>query len=208
MARPEAVRHLLLDADGVLQQPRGGWRSHAVRVLGEHTDDFHAALAAVEAPSLSGRGDFDVALAGLLAELGVETPPDEVYQSLWLELEVVADTVSLVHAARAAGLGVHLGTNQHARRAAYMKDVLRYGELFDSSFYSCELGVAKPEPGFFTRVADTLGVPADQVVFVDDALVNVTGAREAGMRAERWTVADGPAAIRSLLAAHGATLPG
>ena len=201
------VRHVLLDADGVLQEHRGAWQETATGLLGDRTDEFLALLPALEAPSLAGEGDFQDALARALEEQDFGVDAEELYRGLWLGVEAVPETVALVHALREAGLGVHLGTNQHDRRAAYMTDVLGYDVLFDSCFYSCRVGVAKPDPDFFTRVAGALEVAPGEVLFIDDLEANVRGAREAGMVAEVWTVADGPQAIRSILSAHGATLP-
>ncbi|WP_426241920.1 HAD family hydrolase [Nocardioides sp. LHG3406-4] len=200
------VPHVLLDADGVMQRVPGGWRETLARVLGDHAEDLQHVLSEIETPTLTGTGDFTAALTAELSVRGIDTPVEELYARLWLAIEVVPDSVALVRSLRAAGHGVHLATNQHARRASYMKTELGYDDLFDSCFYSCDLGLAKPDVAFFAGVAESLGVPTGDVVFVDDSRTNVAAAREAGMHAEVWTVADGPAAIRSLLAACGVTL--
>lgn len=90
-----------------------------------------------------------------------------------------------MHELRAAGFGVHLATNQERRRAAYMREVLGYDELFDSSYYSCDLSHLKVEPEFFEAVIADLGVPADEVLPGDDREKNVLVARDVGLRAER-----------------------
>jgi putative hydrolase of the HAD superfamily len=101
---------------------------------------------------------------------------------------------------------VHLGTNQQAGRAAYMRDELGYDDLFDESFYSCELGAAKPDPAFFCRVLDRLGAAAPEVLFVDDNEANVVAARECGLAAEHWHLDEGVDLLRDRLAGHGLTL--
>jgi putative hydrolase of the HAD superfamily len=80
---------------------------------------------------------------------------------------------------------------------------LGYDELFDVSCYSFELGVAKPHRGFFERAVARIGVPAGEVLFIDDLVDNVASAREAGMRAEQWTLDDGHPVLLERLAAHG-----
>ena len=146
------IRHVLLDADGVLQDLPGDW------------------LTAVE------------------------------------RVEVADSSLGLVDALRDHGLGVHLATNQTAARAAYMRAELGYDELFDESFYSCEVGAAKPDSAFFSAAVARLGTTPPEVLLVDDSERNVTAAREVGLAAEHWHLRDGTARLRGLLADHGILL--
>jgi putative hydrolase of the HAD superfamily len=111
-----------------------------------------------------------------------------------------------VAALRRAGYGVHLATNQERHRGTYMHDVLGYRDRFDVSAYSWEVGAAKPDPEFFRRVVRRIGVPAAEVLFVDDSEANVEGARAAGLVAEHWHFERGPESLLALLAAHGIRL--
>jgi len=89
---------------------------------------------------------------------------------------------------------------------AYMKTELGYDEVFDSSFYSSDVGWAKPSAEFFRHVVEALGVSPDEVLFVDDSQANVDGARVAGLRSERWEIGEGVASLRALLSAYGLTV--
>ena len=51
---------------------------------------------------------------------------------------------------------------------------------FDRILLSHALGATKPDPEIYRRAADVLGVPADQIAFVDDRADNVAGATAAG----------------------------
>lgn len=197
------IRHVLLDADGVLQQLPGGWPTALARHLGDRAEEFLTAASAVEVACLRGDADFLPLLAAELEAYGVTVPAEELYTSVWHHIAVEAEGLALVGELRGRGLGVHLATNQAPRRAAYMRAELGYDELFDTSFYSCELGVAKPDPAFFAAVLDRLGAPAPEVLFVDDSPANVAGAREAGLAAEQWTIGDGHPRLRELLDRHG-----
>jgi HAD superfamily hydrolase (TIGR01509 family) len=53
-------------------------------------------------------------------------------------------------------------------------------DLFDFRFLSFELGVVKPDRDLFDRVADLLPAPPGRVLFLDDNLINVSGAAAAG----------------------------
>lgn len=62
---------------------------------------------------------------------------------------------------------------------------LRAGLLaghFDAVYASCELGVRKPDTGFYRTLLGRLELPAPRVVFVDDRPENVRAARRAGLR--------------------------
>ena len=128
------------------------------------------------------------------------TPVAEVHAAVWHRIEEVASSFEIVSALRRAGYGVHLATNQERHRGTYMHDVLGYRDRFDVSAYSWEVGAAKPDPEFFRRVVRLIGVPAGEVLFVDDSEANVEGARSAGLVAEQWHFERGPESLVALLA--------
>lgn len=205
------IGHVLFDADGVLQHLPGGWYAAAEPFLGESSGAFLHAAWALESPLLTGGDvDFVAALERLLVENGSSASAAEVYAALWGTVETVAATVDVIRRARAAGYGVHLGTNQAAHRSHLLRSTLGYDDLFDVSCYSYELGVAKPDPSFFRRAADRIGSEPGEILFVDDSAKNVDSARSAGMSAIHWTLdADDELATATLvarMATHGVVL--
>lgn len=197
------IRHVLLDADGVVQRVGGdGWLALVRRQLGDRTDEFVARVAALEAPTLTGDGDLPDVLAPVLDEYGVTVDPEEFYAGLWLALESLPETLAVAASLRGAGLGVHLVTNQHPRRAAHMKQELGYDDLFDSCFYSCDLGAAKPAPEFFSAVVDRLAADPDELLFIDDSPTNVESARRSGLHGATWRYNDGIESLKRELAGH------
>lgn len=54
--------------------------------------------------------------------------------------------------------------------------------LFDATFYSYRLGLRKPKPEAFRRVAEVAGLNPATTLFVDDNLSNTEGAVRAGFR--------------------------
>ena len=54
---------------------------------------------------------------------------------------------------------------------------------FDQVFVSSDLGLRKPERAAFDIVTETIGVDPSAILFFDDTLENVEGARDAGLRA-------------------------
>jgi len=201
--RATGIRHVLFDADGVLQDLPGGWNAAMEPYLGERARDFLHQSWADELPSLAGQGDFMPLLAESLAAYGVTAPVDEVFRDVWCRIVRVEETVELVGALRRSGYGVHLATNQEQHRAAHMRSVLGYDDLFDVSCYSYDLGVAKPDPAFFVEAARRIEADPATILFVDDNEANVGGASTAGLAAVHWDVAQGHPTLLDHLARHG-----
>ena len=201
------IRHVLLDADGVVQRGAGPFLETLQEHLGEDAIEFLTRTFPEDGPVILGEAEVVPALAAALLERGSETDAEQLYREVWLAIEVLPESLDLVRALRSAGLGVHLATNQDPGRAAYMKAELGYAEVFDSCFYSSDLRLSKPSTAFFAHVVGTLGAAPAEVLFVDDSRANVDGARSAGLSAERWEIDDGMPALRRLLARHGLPLP-
>lgn len=56
-------------------------------------------------------------------------------------------------------------------------------DRFDRVLASCHLGARKPDPRFYLRLLDRIGLDASEVAFVDDREVNVVAAEEVGLHA-------------------------
>jgi len=199
------VEAVLWDADGVLQHLPDGWEASMRPVVGHLVDDVESFLAeafAAERPALTGEARWIEVLPELLDKWGLADSFDDAMR-VWLTIEPVTETRELVESLRAAGVGCYLATNQDEHRGRHMHTTLGYGDLLDDCFYSYELGVAKPDPAYFTTVLERLGLPAGGVLFVDDNDVNVASARSVGLRAECWHVRDGVAALVDHLRRHG-----
>jgi putative hydrolase of the HAD superfamily len=197
------IRHVLFDADGVIQSIPGGWYAAMEPYVGRRAQEFLHGTWKDEKPTLAGHGDYLPLLAARLIDYEVSVPAEEVYRAVWQRIEPDIESLEVVRALRATGYGVHLGTNQERHRAAHMRTALGYDALFDASCYSCDLGVTKPDPGFFAAVARRIGAEASSILFIDDNARNVEGARAAGLAAEQWDLEQRHDVLRALLASHG-----
>ncbi|EXJ67185.1 uncharacterized protein A1O5_09832 [Cladophialophora psammophila CBS 110553] len=63
--------------------------------------------------------------------------------------------------------------------------------LFDGFFISAQVGMCKPELGFFRHVLNKINVKPKDVVFVDDNAENILAARSLGIRCLRYKDASG-----------------
>lgn len=198
------VRAVLWDADGVLQHLPDGWEASMRPVVEGHVDDVPAFLAEafeLERPALLGEASWLDVLPRLLERWGVPHLYDEALR-VWLTI-VPQDAVrGLVSSLREAGVRCYLATNQTEHRGRHMAQNLGYDGLLDGAFWSYELGLAKPDPAFFTAILERIGLDAGEVLFVDDSLRNVEAARSVGLAAEHWHVEDGLPALRDLLREH------
>lgn len=188
-----AVRAVLWDADGVLQHQPDGWRPMLDDVGGP---GFAEAVFAAEGPALRGEARLRDTLAEVLrrypdADVGVED-----LLGLWERAVLDEDAMAIVGEVRAAGVLAVLATNQQDHRRVWMRDTLGVDRHFDTVFYSCEMGVVKPDPAYFHRIVGDLGLPAASVGFVDDLAANVEAARSVGLRAVRHDPAAGSTALR------------
>lgn len=197
------IRHVLFDADGVLQDVPGGWEAGTEPYLGERAMEFLRRVWDDELPALAGQGELLPLVAAALADFGVTAPLEEVFRAIWLRIEPAEESFALVRALRRNGYGVHLGTNQDRNRAVHMREELGYDAHFDVSCYSWELGARKPDAAFFAEAARRIGGVPSSILFIDDSDRNVAGARNAGLAAEQWTLTDGHATLLGLLAKHG-----
>lgn len=197
------IRHVLFDADGVLQEIRGGFFTSAEPLLGERAREILTVASERERPLLTGDGDFLAVLGDVLREYDVDVAPADLFAAVWQNLAVSQDSLDLVRGLREAGYGVHLGTNQARERAAYMRTALPYEELFDVTLYSCDLGIAKPDAEFFRTAATKIGAAPEAILFVDDHSPNVESARAVGMVAVDWRLAHGHDTLLRLLAEQG-----
>ena len=78
-------------------------------------------------------------------------------------------------------------SNTNKIHLAYFLNYLddRYGKnimdaLFEKCYYSCRLGMRKPDKEIFRYVMKDAGLSPDHTLFIDDSLSNVKGAEEEG----------------------------
>lgn len=199
---------VLFDADGVLQRATVDWRAALATFIGPSgsTEDFVLDLMKSEGPSLIGKGDFREALVEVLGRWGSSTPAEEVLD-LWRQFEAEPEVVTLIQYLRTAGIQCHLATNQQAYRRTIMRDERHYGDWFDQTFYSCDLGVAKPDPEYFRTIIDAIDRPPSSVLFIDDNEANIAGAKSVGLHAEWYDLETGVDVLRELLRRYSLPIP-
>jgi len=182
---------LVLDIDGVvsLAQPESAepWYATLKQDLGLDYFEIQRGFFRGEFQEvLRGRLDLYVALHNYFEPKGL-ADRIEAFVAYWFEKDAVIDRAVLAQAdawrARTGGR-CFAASNQEHHRAAYLRDQAGLGAHFDEIVYSAALGVCKPERVFYTNAQARMGVAvAQSILFVDDKVENVDGARMCGWRA-------------------------
>ena len=102
--------------------------------------------------------------------------------------ELDREVVAIVHALKTQARVV-AGTNTitphyelHLKKGDY--------EIFDAVYASHLLGLAKPDPAFYSYILDQERCSPEQAVFIDDAQANVEAAETLGIRSLLFTGAE------------------
>lgn len=88
----------------------------------------------------------------------------------------------LLAALSARGVPMHTLSN-YPEWYAWIEERLGISRYVRWSFVSCHTGFRKPEPEAYELAARELGMPAHEVLFIDDRQKNCDGARATGMTA-------------------------
>jgi putative hydrolase of the HAD superfamily len=198
MSGEPPISAVLWDCDGVLQHGITGVLAQLADLAGP---EALPALFEAERPALRGKETLRDAVGRVVADLRLDLTVEQILP-MWDRYELDDDALAVLAAVRASGYPCYLATNQQDYRRDSMRP--RYDPLVDGSFYSCEMGVAKPEPAFFRAIVTALDVPADHLLFFDDSPVNVTAARAEGLHAEHIGPEPVGPQIAALLAGYGA----
>ncbi|MDP4333673.1 HAD family hydrolase [Curtobacterium sp. A7_M15] len=222
-----AVRAIGFDLDGTLFDHRTAGRTGAEQFLtglgATVTPPVLDAWSAAEDEHFerwrSGEIDFREQrrerLRTVLPPLGLALPHDpgaldglferylDAYRAAW---RAFPDSLPLLRELRQRGHRLGLLTNGSAAQQSEKLAVTGLDAAFDVVCISEHIGAQKPDARAFAVLADGLGVPASECLFVgDDPVHDAAGARSAGMTAvlvDRYT-SGAPDVRRQVLAALG-----
>jgi putative hydrolase of the HAD superfamily len=187
------MKILMVDVDGVLVhgRPADGlpFATDLERDLGLPLDVWQREFFKPFWPDIvTGREPIEPRLSAVLQEIAPHLEAETLLQ-YWFENDSRLDRKLIEDLAqfRAAGVALYLATNQEHRRAAYLMDQLGLARHFDGIFYSAKFGHRKPAQDFFRLATAETDVQPQDIVFLDDTLENVEGARLFGWHAVHWT---------------------
>jgi putative hydrolase of the HAD superfamily len=106
------------------------------------------------------------------------------FKEIYFEaLEPNPEMIELMRGLKAEGFQMAMLTNNVREWEPYWRSMLPVDEIFETVVDSGFVGYRKPESKIYELTLERLGRPADDCLFVDDVLVNIEGARKAGLSA-------------------------
>jgi putative hydrolase of the HAD superfamily len=199
------IEAILFDADGVVQRQAVEWRDALGKVLGStdsQLDGFLSDVFAAERPALTGKCEFKEALSEVFARWRCHGSLEDAL-GVWTMIDVQLEVVEAIRWLRQTGVSCYLATNQQSYRARHMSEALGYCSLFDREFYSCAMGLAKPDPDFFRAILKEIQLPPGGVLFLDDHEINVYSARQVGLHASLYSSQSGSDSLHDTLREFG-----
>jgi putative hydrolase of the HAD superfamily len=98
-----------------------------------------------------------------------------------------ARVISWIDQLRASGYPVGILSNLPFPLANALRGTEGFLDHFDHVTFSCELGLFKPQPAIYQHSIDGLRVAPGEILFIDDKIENIDGAKAVGMQAELFT---------------------
>src|SRR5580692_885313 len=189
------TRWLLSDYGEVISQPLPAETIRELAELaGQQADEFRDRYWKFRRPYDLGQSDRAYWSAVLGRELQAEPHLVEAMVRVdiagWMTLNP-RTLPALVKFGTRAGVRLALLSNAPEALATAI-DHSGWSPSFDRRFYSCRLGLAKPDPAVFEAVLADLGATPQSVLFIDDRAENVLAAGAPGRRdRRRWLALGG-----------------
>lgn len=128
-----------------------------------------------------GTAEFQEAVGPWAAHAGITLNGNEFAVILNGQFDVYDEVVRRIVSLRRDGYRTALLTNSFQEFRHILEARVDF-TIFDEVVDSSEVGCRKPEPRIYQLTTERLGVPASEIVYLDDFLANVEGAKRAG-----WT---------------------
>lgn len=189
-------RTVLFDVGGVLVDSHPD-PAVIARMFG---DESRGLTTLVDQAMWTHRGDYDAGLPDrefwdrIAGDCGQPEPRSELLKELVaLDCSRMAQanerSLDLVRLLRRQGVRVGVLSNAPYPIAKAIRRS-EWAGLFDFFAFSCDYGICKPSRGIYRDVLHRLGVPHEDVAFIDDRHENVRAAELMGVNGVLWTNAD------------------
>lgn len=139
---------------------------------------------------LDGRSYWDAIAQGA----GIDYAPHEI--DALIETDILMWTslnermLAWVVALQDAGFRTAILSNMGFEILGYMRQEFGWLTHFQHHTWSCELGIAKPDPEIYLHTCDKLGVRPEESIFLDDKPENILAANSVGLNAILFTTVE------------------
>lgn len=205
------VRVVMFDIGGILEViPEGGDPTRRFPALDEEWNTrlglppgrLTRCFEAVAEDGAFGRCGYDEWCARFQTSTGMSRDDFDAYMAAFWDIYMGSPNEELIAWFRALRPRYRTAILSNSFVGAREQEEKRYGftSMVDLAIYSHEERVHKPDPRIYEIAIERLGVPAAEIVFLDDVPANVDAARAAGIRAVLFTTtAQAIADIEALL---------
>ncbi len=123
---------------------------------------------------------------GFVSEFALDREPLEILEILRSWPRGIEDGApEFIHQLYSLGYDVATLSNTNSIHWSQIASDLKLESLIATNFLSHELGILKPDPSLFAYVVDYFECKPCEILFFDDSIANVRGARAAGLNAHR-----------------------
>lgn len=188
-------RAVIFDMGGVLVDlDMQGCRDAFKRILGysridELLDPCHqkGIIGELEEGSLSAEGFRDA----VLAESVQGSVAEDVDKAFWHILSGIAPYKARLLTRMTEDYDLYMLSNNNGITMVRAYQLFEEAgapieKVFRKCFLSYQMKVLKPSASFYKTVMEEIGLPAEDMLFIDDSQANVDGAVSAGLRAVRY----------------------
>lgn len=180
------IKAVVFDIGGVLEITQPGLLARTWEpILGLGPGDLGARLAEVAAAGAVGAISEQQASQRIAEILGLDAGQLRAFLAdLWTEyLGVLNTDLAAYFASLRPRYRTGIISNSFVGARHREQQCYGFGDMTDLIVYSHEAGMSKPDPRIYQLACDGLGVPAADMVFLDDVPENVAAARQSGMHA-------------------------
>jgi putative hydrolase of the HAD superfamily len=175
---------LLFDVDGVLVHPPFRFRDyleHNYGITPEVTAPFFRSRFTA---CVTGHAELRDELRPYLGEWGWQGTVSSFIEA-WMREDSTPDTgmLEFVVSLKLRGFKCHVASVQERNRATFLRHTVGFDKLFDQTFFSCDIGAAKPDPAFYIKTQEQLARPPNELLLIDDSFACIEAARAAGWQA-------------------------
>lgn len=183
---------VICDVDGVLLCPKEPFSWTYARANGLDRQGFTAFFWGEFQEALIDKADLKDLITKHNHTWQWDGPVDELLEQ-WFETEYIPNKPLLdqINRLRTNGIACYYATNQEKYRAAYLRNRL-LKRTFDGGYVSSDLRTKKPDQAFFDAVIADIttnhpDIQPHHMLFIDDTLEHIEGARVAGINAHHYT---------------------
>jgi len=126
----------------------------------------------------------------ILSSLGIAADGKKIEALVERDLmswrDINSETVALMEDVKKAALTLGVLSNMPHEFLAWAREGVPVFSVSQVNLFSCELNLVKPEKAIYEKLLSVLNMEAGEVVFFDDKEVNVTAAKDLGIKAFLW----------------------